>query len=813
MSESLLVTWLRRLIYASAFIPLVIFAQYMSPFHFGKVVVFRSIVQVMIMLYLLLVLRDRSYLPKSNPITWAFLAFTAAFTLTSIFSVAPLQSFWGTLERMGGLFTFWHYLAFYVITASVLRTRHDWQMLLDIIISVGVISALYGFLQRFNITTIIGSGGRQRIFGTIGNPALFAGYQLLIAYLALTFSFLRRMIEVPTRALERGTVAIIVGVGAALLVGLLATPLVWLQGLWVIPMGYAMYGVLLCVAGSAYGARWFYGGAAGVTFFAAGMTAVRGSLLAMVVASLLFALLWSVVNNSRKAKRVLLFGMSGIIVLVFLAIALRDTSFVKNSPYLNRVTDFSSQTKTVQTRFWAWSAGLKGFVESPKTVLLGWGPENFNVPFSEHFNPKFYTGPGAETFFDRAHNMFIEVLVTMGAVGELAYLTLFGAVFWMLVRIMKKPGEERLIGIGFTSLVVAYMIHNAFIFDTSANFITFFTLMAFIPFLSFSPEDVRERNVRKPYWTGMQKTAAGVLLVVAVIMVYATNVRPALANFTVTRAIVAGWQNDWNLAVQKYRKAIGYDTPGRYEYRHRFAQYQLEVAGNTDISKSPDFTTVTLEVIQEIQKNVRENPMDYLPRLYISRLYLMLGKGNPTSEYNDLALQYSMSALKISPTFVRTYHEIAQAYLNKNDSKTALEWFKKAMKLNPAVNLTYWYMGSVRYQIAEQAHDAAGIREAISYFRTALEYGYAPSEGDSQKLITAYLRVDDIASTIPLFERLTVLRPENAQYWASLAAAYSKVGRTADAISAARKFLQLSSGDTGLKAQAEAFIRSLGGTP
>ena len=97
MTEPTLAKWLRWLVYASTLIPLVIFAQYISPFHFGKVVILRSIVQAMVALWLLLIWRHPEYRPKAHPITWAFLAFTLAFTLTSITSVAWLQSWWGTL--------------------------------------------------------------------------------------------------------------------------------------------------------------------------------------------------------------------------------------------------------------------------------------------------------------------------------------------------------------------------------------------------------------------------------------------------------------------------------------------------------------------------------------------------------------------------------------------------------------------------------------------------------------------------------------------------------------------------------------------
>lgn len=761
MNEPSLAKWLRWLVYASALVPLVIFSQYMSPFHFGKVVVLRSIVQVMVALYLLLIWRDRSYLPKSHPILWAFMAFTAAFTFTSITSVAPMQSFWGTLERMGGLFTFWHYFVFFVITVSVLRTRRDWQVLLDIMIAAGVASAVYGFLQKTDWSFILGSGGRQRIFGTIGNPALFAGYQILVAYLAFTLSFMQR---------------------------------------------------------TAKNRRIWYWIAGGTMMLAALSTAVRGSLVGIAIGTLVGALLWSTLNRSKKAKTVLLTGLSGLVVFIFLAIMLRATPVVQNSPYLKRITDFSSSTFTVQTRFWAWSAGLKGWSENPKTILLGWGPENFNIPFSKYFNPKFFTGPGAETFFDRAHNMFMEVLVTMGLLGFLAYISIFVALFWMLAKMMHMPGDERVMGIGFTAMTVAYIIHNCFIFDTSANFLTFFMLLAFT--MHTAQRGLEDGKLQatsykiqaRKRWTGMQMSAAAVMGVVVAVTVYGTNVRPSFANYASTRAIIAGWQGDWATAVNKYREAIDYDTPGRYEFRHRFAQYLLEMSGSADVSKVPNFKEVTLQAVSDLQNNIAENPQDYLPYLYLSRLYITLGKDDAKSPYNDLALKASGDALKISPTFVRTYYEVAQAYLNKGDSENAFVWFEKAAKLQPDVGVTYWYMGSVRYQIASKKQDATGIKEAIGYYSTALEKGYSLTESDAQKLVNAFLQVGDIKGVIAIFQQLTVNFPTKAQYWSSLAAAYAKVGRTQDAIATARKLIELFPGDAAIKADADQFIRSLGGS-
>src|SRR3989344_4515351 len=115
MTESNLAKFLRFGIYLTAFMPLIIFKDFISPFHFGKVLVFRSLIEILGATYLLLILTDRSYLPRLNGIFWAFLFFVGAFTLATTTSVLPYPSFWGTLERMGGLWTFWHYFLFYII--------------------------------------------------------------------------------------------------------------------------------------------------------------------------------------------------------------------------------------------------------------------------------------------------------------------------------------------------------------------------------------------------------------------------------------------------------------------------------------------------------------------------------------------------------------------------------------------------------------------------------------------------------------------------------------------------------------------------
>jgi len=730
---------LRAGLYLVAFVPLIIFSEYISPFHFGKVVIFRSIIEIMAVFYLILIWKNRSYLPNRHIIFTVIGLFTLVFCFSTLASVNSYLSFWGSLERMGGLWSFFHYLVYLVILVSIFKKRDDWIYLASLAICVGVISAFYGFGQKTNIDFFIGSGNRERIFGTLGNPALFAGYQIVILFLALTLALSS-----------------------------------WVKS--------THKNLLLC--------------AALISLVAVLMTAVRGSILGIGLGLVLFCFLYVLTLGSKVAKKIL-FVLIGIGVLFFIfALTFKNSSFVKNSGYLTRLTDFSLQTRTVQTRFWAWQAGLTGWKETPKTVLFGWGPENFNVPFSKHFNPKFFRGFGSETLFDRAHNMFVEILVTTGLFAAALYIALFIVsirILWVkLVR-----GSDKVVGIGLISLIVAYVVHNSFIFDTSANLIMFFTILGFVIWLTQNKVDNISDNVTKRL-SLFQQSVMILLLMGSFYLIYKTNILPAKANHTTTRAITFSWAGDFDKALTKFKEALDYDVPGKYEYRHRYAQWVLEQNSGKKLGEKE--IGILEHAIEQVQKNADENDQDYLPYLYLSRIHIVLGKDNKSSPHNDEALRNSLKALEISPTFIRTYYEVAQAYINKGDSVNAIKYFKEAVDLNPEVGLTYWYLGATYLESGDTKMGLEAIDKAINL-------GYFFTEADNKKLINLYAKTGDFEKVVSLYEQLVSSKPDNAQYKASLAAAYARVGRIDEAVEQARAAAKL---DKSFEKEAGDFVKSLG---
>lgn len=745
MRESVLVKILKYGIYLTALVPLVIFKDFISPFHFGKVVVFRSIIEVLFVFYLVLVWHSRSYLPPRNLIFWSVGIFTAVFGLTTLTSIQPYDSFWGYLERMGGFWSFLHYFIYFIILTSIFRSKEDWLRLINVALFIGLLSAFYGFGQRTNNDFFIGSGGRGRIFGTIGNPALFAGYELLVSFLALTLFFSKDRIS---------------GLG-----------------------------------------RIFYA----TTFFVASlallMTATRGAILGLGVGIFTFFILYILLYQSRKLRTVFIFVTIFAVAAVFVSQIVKDYKFITESRYLVRITDLSFSSYTVQTRFWAWEAGLKGWRESPKTIIFGWGPENFNIPFSRNFNPNFYAGPGSETLFDRAHNMFVEVLVTMGVIGFVAYVAVFYFLLQSLWRLLRRRLRENLKNeamycAGLFSLIVAYIIHSFFFFDTSANFILFFTILGLISFLLSSANNVFESSRINKKLSDFRMLTMIIMLVVVCFVIYKTNIVPSMANYATTRAIVRGWGRDYIGAVEKFKESVAYDTFGVYEYRHRYAMFTFD-----NYSKLSDADYI-LSVVSEVKKNAESHPVDYLPQLYLARLYIVLGKDDPSSEYNNMALAYAKRALELSPTFVRAYYETGQVYINKKEPQKAIEEFKKAAEFQPDVGVSYWYWGIVE---AERGN----LDEAAVLFEKAFmaKYPYGASNSELMKIAGLYVDRKNFHMLAKIYEMLLGFKDDNPQNHATLSYVYARLGRIDEAVEQARKAVSL---DSSYEVEAKIFVNSLG---
>ncbi len=315
-------------IFALLLIPFLVFNSMFFPFITGKNFVFRIIVEIIFCLWIILISRDKSFLPKRSTLFYAFTAFIVAITLADFLGVDPYRSFWSDFERMEGLIAHLHFFALFLVAGSVFNTKKLWTYFFNSALVVSVVMAFYGIFQLAGVFEI--HQGSSRIDGPIGNSAYLAIYMLFHVFLAL-FLLLRSR--------ERRMQIV-------------------------------------------------YGGVALLNTIIVYYTATRGSILGLIGGLFLTAILIAIFEKERPIlKKVSTGVIVAIVAVIVLFFALRNQPFVRNSLVLNRFATISWTEQTTESRFLIWKMAYQGWKERP---LFGWGQDNFILVFQKYYDPKMW---------------------------------------------------------------------------------------------------------------------------------------------------------------------------------------------------------------------------------------------------------------------------------------------------------------------------------------------------------------------------------------------------------------------------------------
>ena len=385
---------------------------------------------------------QESKLGFRNWIVIALLLFFAISFVSALFGVDFSRSFWGIGARMTGLFAELHFLAWFLVLVNFSKsgfrnptgvafrspTSRDLDVGLlkpvDIVkylnfsFAVCVIVALTAFYQNTQWHLVFG-------YTIFSNPTFVAPYFL--------FHFFWGLYQAINLKNVRNRVSnIIFGTGSILIVTALI--LGQIRG--------AMIGLL-----------------AGL--FVVGAFLIFSDILA------------------KKRYRIFIAVLMLVIILSVVAMFLfKDSEFVKNSTYLKRFSDISLSATTAQTRILMWQSAIKGFSSAP---ILGAGPENFSYLFNANYNPRLLMyggGSFAETWQDKPHNAFIEILTETGIIGSLSYILIWFFVAIYLFKIFRKG--EKFLSLILAAAFIAYFGAVFFSFDSFGSWFGLYLFLALL---------------------------------------------------------------------------------------------------------------------------------------------------------------------------------------------------------------------------------------------------------------------------------------------------------------------------------------------
>ena len=406
-----------------------------------------------------------------------------------------------------------------------------------------------------------------------------------------------------------------------------------------------------------------------IMFLCLFLSGARAAKLSFFGGMILFSFLWLIFYQKGKLRLVGIFLLiiSIISVICFIFFALQPGSFVRKGIIEKEVGE------TFGGRFVVWQKAWENFLARP---LLGWGPENFEFAFTKNYNPCMGTpGCGADIWYDRAHNIIFDTLVTSGILGMLAYLGIFVLTFYTLWKnYFRKKFDFWTPGI-FTVLLISYSVQNLTVFDMVSSYMMFFLILGFIA----RKEGVLDFEI---------KTVSFIYLILIFIIFPLSFLKfvifPFKTDTSTIFAIRAKPFSEERLSL--YEKTLSFSPVGRHQIREFFVESTLsaKISGEIpqeNIKREFDFLT------RELEKSVQECPLNFRAYLKLGQLY------NIYSRYDPSKIQEAERALKkaieVSPANQQGYWNLAQTKIYQGKFEEALSLTEKAVGLEPHLETSH----------------------------------------------------------------------------------------------------------------------------
>jgi len=694
-------------------IPVVIVPESYFPYIIQKTIILRIIVEVIFGAYVILVLFKPEYRPRKSIILWSVLAFAGVMLLTTLTSQSVARSWWGNWERMFGTFTYLHYFAWYIALISVFNSKIMWNRILNFSLFVSLLISLYSLSQRFSLFNTF-EPGLQRVNGTMGNASFLATYLLFHLFIALLFIIEKK------------------------------------------------------------GLRWklCYFSIFIADLFVLLLTGTRGALLALIASIVLFVVLvfWFKIWKQKLFKYLLFFCFL-IIICIGVLFIFKDAGFVKGNYWFKRITNFSIEDNTIQTRLHSWSWGMKGFRDN---LLFGVGPENYQIVFNQYFEGDFYDYSKTEIWFDRAHNTLVDMASTMGILGLLSYLGIFIATYFALFNFFKKEFLTAKVFIILVLLFFTYFFQNIFVFDSLNSLIIFYLVLAFITYLSSKHSEslsIKENNqsfsraqfsqkeiIKKSISPAISMPLAVIFVLV---LLFKVNIPEIKANNYVFDAFIESKMNRYDESMRNYD--LTYDVA----VNRLDTPVLMSTSANTMIATNNNIATKEVELadlnkaIKWMDEAIELDPENMFLYYIQSKNYSLLSELTREVKYIELGIKFAEEAHRMSPNRVRPLWMLGQLYLFGSQPEKALMYLGEALKKNQNYSDTYFYKAVVYQNIGDEVKMYEMYNKMID-----LKYEFYSSQ-QILNIIPHYEEVKDLPRLEYLLRQLTQYQSDDPNVWNS----------------------------------------------
>lgn len=352
--------------------------------------------------------------------------------------------------------------------------------------------------------------------------------------------------------------------------------------------------------------------------------------------------------------------------------------FVQDSPVREWFIASSSNG-----RLTVWSIAWQGFLERP---WLGWGLEQFQYVFLRFYDSCLGSvSCGLETWFDKPHNRYLELLIEAGVTGLLAYLSIF---FVMLRQFWKKGRTEQtstwLLLLVLTSTFVAYLIQAFVGFDTFSTTFFLVLLLGYGSTIVGSdlPVTAHKREISlTSVWLFL---AIGITLILPFSMYHAV-ILPITSNKALVTTL-SSTKIEEHLAA--FEKAVD-GSPLGADLRRVYLAKEVDRI-TTNLTQEPSAKEAAF-IKQELalatralEETIQETPNDLRAYLRLGYLYQTEGRLFDTEKYEDARRVYE-EALRLNPKNQKPYRALVGYSIERGEFAEAAALLDTLIEMDPEV--------------------------------------------------------------------------------------------------------------------------------
>ncbi len=464
------------------------------------------------------------------PMVLPTLLMVFVYIISTIASVVPSVSLLGSYQRLQGTYTTFSYIIVFFMILQGMRKREQLDRLVTAVLLSSLSISLYGIIQHDKLDPLPWGGDvTSRVAANMGNAIFIAAYLIMAIPLALgrVIETLGKIND-PQRT-QRSAVFTVVylvllvaqlaiwvkfGFLAGLFSGLALILLVIVGSLFLErpvtqfallgAYSFILVSQLIALLFSQSRGPWL-GMLTGLYIFVLlALTSLRrravdqsklalkemgtAVLFAILSPLILLAPAYALMVVLRKGARWLWLSwlLQALVGLVFLlALNLPGTPLApaRSLPYFGRLGSLLSEGGTGQVRVLIWEGAVKmlspheplkypsGQTDSLNDIrpLIGYGPESMYVAYNPFYRPQLAQLEARNASPDRAHNEAFDSLLITGYLGFLAYLAVFGGIFYYGLKCLGMVGARRnrivffaaWIGGGVSGALLAYLLDGS----------------------------------------------------------------------------------------------------------------------------------------------------------------------------------------------------------------------------------------------------------------------------------------------------------------------------------------------------------------